>query len=98
MISISEGLLFGTLELTPQVLNTLSDGALYLVDFCYANIDRDCLDTMTCRILTNLLHVLRDLIGEVAANCLPADSELTAELIGLTRAIATFIIEELGGL
>lgn len=97
-ISISEKLLFGTLELTSQVLNTLSDAALYLTEFFYANIDRYSLDTMTCQILTTLLHVLRDLIGEVAANCLPAYSDLTAELIGLSQAVATFIIEDLGGL
>lgn len=78
-------------------MTTLSDGALYLMDFCYSNMQGEVLDQMTCDILISLLYVLRDLVREVAANCLPPGSELGAELFRLSQAIATFILEDLGG-
>lgn len=97
VISLCERLLLGTIEFSPQILNILLDSALYLIDFCYSNIQGEELDQMTRDILISLLETLRDLVREIVCNYLPPNSELGAELWRLSIAIAAFIWELGGG-
>lgn len=95
-ISICVGLLNGIIDVSPEVLNSLADCLIYLTDTLLSNINVSDLDDITRTSLITVLEVLRNLIRDVAANCLPTGHELIEIIFRLSEVIANFIWE-LGG-